>query len=171
MIDNKIEFKRFINERADIDELKIVKSLSTKFLNFLNKEETIERLKFFHTLGNSSQKIQDVFIGFLRELGFESEKKGLFKIYNSQLRPDYYKKLKKSGIILEVERGKTLKNNMDLLDIWKCHICKEANHLFLVIPKDISHTPNCFNYSSKRLGLFFLKENSINIDSLHIYGY
>ena len=44
------------------------------------------------------------------------EKKGLFKNYNSQLRPDYYKKLKKSGIILEVERGKTLKNNMDLLD-------------------------------------------------------
>ena len=64
-----------------------------------------------------------------------------------------------------------LKNNMDLLDVWKCHICKEANHLFLVIPKDVSHTPNCFNYSSKRLGLFFLKENYINIDSLTIYGY
>ena len=58
MIDNRIEFKRFVNKRADIDELKIVKSLSTKFLNFLNKEETIESLNFFHTLGNSSQKIQ-----------------------------------------------------------------------------------------------------------------
>ena len=39
------------------------------------------------------------------------------------------------------------------------------------IPKDVSHTSNCFNYSSKRLGLFFLKENYINIDSLTIYGY
>ena len=166
-----IEFKRFVNKKADPEELKIVKSLSKKFFLYLNKKETIEKLKSFHTLGNSSQKIQDVFINHLKELGFKSEKKGLFKNYNSQLRPDYYKKLKKSGIILEVERGKTLKNNMDLLDVWKCHICKEANHLFLVIPKDVSHTPNCFNYSSKRLGLFFLKENYINIDSLTIYGY
>ena len=166
-----IEFKRFVNKKADPEELKIVKSLSKKFFLYLNEKETVEKLKSFHTLGNSSQKIQDVFISHLKELGFESEKKGLFKNYNSQLRPDYYKKLKKSGIILEVERGKTLKNNMDLLDVWKCHICKEANHLFLVIPKDVSHTPNCFNYSSKRLGLFFLKENYINIDSLTIYGY
>jgi len=75
------------------------------------------------------------------------------------------------GIILEVERGKTIRNNMDLLDVWKCHICKEANHLFLVIPKEISHTPNCFKYSSKRLSSFFQKDNYINIDSLNIFGY
>jgi hypothetical protein len=30
--------------------------------------------------------------------------------------------------------GKALANNMDLLDLWKCHICREAHHLFLVVP-------------------------------------
>ena len=71
-----IEFKRFVNKKADPEELKIVKSLSKKFFLYLNKKETVEKLKSFHTLGNSSQKIQDVFISHLKELGFESEKKG-----------------------------------------------------------------------------------------------
>ena len=38
---------------------------------------------------------------------------------------------------MEVERGKTTTNNMDLLDIYKCHICEEANHLFLSHKKHI----------------------------------
>ena len=41
---------------------------------------------------------------------------------------------------MEVERGKTTTNNMDLLDIYKCHICEEANHLFLFVPIEVSHT-------------------------------
>ena len=52
-----IEFKRFVNKKADPEELKIVKSLSKKFFLYLNKKETVEKLKSFHTLGNSSQKI------------------------------------------------------------------------------------------------------------------
>ena len=64
-----IEFKRFVNKKADPEELKIVKSLSKKFFLYLNKKETVEKLKSFHTLGNSSQKIQDVFISHLKELG------------------------------------------------------------------------------------------------------
>ena len=166
-----IEISRFTNKKADADELKIVRKLSNKLFGYLNKEETFKKLKSLHTKGNSSQKIQDVIIYRLKELGFESEKKGLFKLYNSQLRPDYYKKLNKSGIIVEVERGKTLKNNMDLLDVWKCHICEEANHLFLIVPKEISHTPNCYSACRKRLGLFFIKRNYINIDSLTLFGY
>ena len=171
-----IEFKRFVNKKADPEELKIVKSLSKKFFLYLNKKETVEKLKSFHTLGNSSQKIQDVFISHLKELGFESEKKGLFKNYNSQLRPDYYKKLKKSGIILEVERGKTLKNNMDLLDVWKCHICKEANYLFLFVPKELRHnyemTPrNQYEKVKNRLESFFTDENYTNVRGLVIFGY
>ena len=45
-------------------------------------------------------------IEFCKDLGFESEKKRLFKHYN--LRPDYYKKTDDGGIILEVERGRTV---------------------------------------------------------------
>ncbi len=105
-------------------------------------------------------------------MGFQSEKKGLFKEYHTpNLRPDYYLKLDKGGILLEVERGKTIMNNMDLLDIWKCHICEEANHLFLVVPIQISHTPNCFNYVVRRLETFFKESNYINIDSVSIFGY
>ncbi len=167
----EIAFKCYENKNANISELKIVRSISNKFLFHLNKKETIKELENINVLGNKSQQIQGVFLDYLLSLGFQSEKQGLFKDYNSQLRPDYFKKLKKSGIILEVERGKTIRNNMDLLDVWKCHICKEANHLFLVIPKEISHTPNCFKYSSKRLSSFFQKDNYINIDSLNIFGY
>lgn len=46
----------------------------------------------------------------------------------------------KSGIILEVERGKTLMNNMDLLDMWKCHICEHARYLFSIVPKALLPT-------------------------------
>ena len=67
-----------------------------------------------------------------------SEKQGLFATYNAPgLRPDYYREVPehRTGIILEVERGKTTINNMDLLDLWKCHICAEAHHLFLLVPQ------------------------------------
>ena len=42
-----------------------------------------------------------------------------------------------TGIILEVERGKTTINNMDLLDFWKCHICAHADYLFLMVPTEL----------------------------------
>jgi hypothetical protein len=67
--------------------------------------------------------VQAVFLEQARELGFKDESKGLFKEYASALRPDYFMPLDGTGIILEVERGKTTINNMDLLDFWKCHIC------------------------------------------------
>jgi len=45
------------------------------------------------------------------------------------LRPDYFLKLDDTGILLEVERGKTTINNMDLLDFWKCHLCRNTAKL------------------------------------------
>ena len=55
--------------------------------------------------------------------------------YENKLRPDYYRPLETSGILLEVERGKTTTNNMDLLDFWKCHLCRHADYLFLMVPQ------------------------------------
>ena len=61
---------------------------------------------------------------------------------------------------------------MDLLDLWKCHICSEANHLFLIIPqRDEAKGLNVFNNVSKRMSSFFRKENYLNINSLVIFGY
>ena len=76
---------------------------------------------------------------------------------------------------MEVERGKTVLNNMDLLDVWKCHICESANYLFLIVPQ-MRHDgagklwptyPNVV----KRLQSFFVKNNYINIDAIFIFGY
>ena len=93
-------------------------------------------------------------------------KKGLFKDYKTRaLRPDYFKKLSNGGILMEVERGKTITNNMDLLDLWKCHICEEANHLFLIVPLAVSRTPNIYNYVGNRVDSFFKEKNYINVDS------
>jgi hypothetical protein len=109
-------------------------------------------------------------------LGFTSEKNGLFNNLSvKQLRPDYYRKLdNKSGIIMEVERGKTIANNMDLLDIWKCHICDEANFLFLIIP-NIRQTATgqniIFKTVERRMLTFFETENYTNVDGVFLIGY
>lgn len=127
--------------------------------------------------GNSSYKIQSVFSEFAASIGFTSEKKGLFKHYaTSGLRPDYYIKVEDSGILLEVERGKTIMNNMDLLDLWKCHICKEADYLFLMLPSKLAHnsnanTYNTFNKVVDRMSPFFLEGNYTNVHALFIFGY
>ena len=111
------------------------------------------------------------------ELGFTSEKKLLFSEYRvGGLRPDYYKPLSKGGILFEVERGKTIANNMDLLDVWKTHICKEANHLFLLVPNiRVSKNQNeakIFPSVKNRIETFFNENISpIDVDSVHLFGY
>ncbi len=66
-----------------------------------------------------------------------------------------------TGIIFEVEQGKTTINNMNLLDLWKCHICAEAHHLFLLVPQvlqqneDDPKVTRPFDYVRKRLPSFF----------------
>jgi len=126
-----------------------------------------------HKKGASSQDIQNVLLKLIEGKGFKSEKTGLFESYSTnQLRPDYFLKLNKTdGIIIEIERGKTTTNNMDMLDLWKSHICKEANHLFLIVPMEVNHTKRIFHNVCKRIGSFFEFENYINIDSVTIFGY
>ena len=66
-------------------------------------------------------------------------------------------------------------NNMDLLDLWKCHICPEAQYLFLMVPllrpdKDNRMT-KIFPRVLKRLAPFFREENYINVYALFLFGY
>ena len=76
---------------------------------------------------------------------------------------------------MEVERGKTLANNMDMLDIWKCHICNEANYLFLIVPQKRQTEKGAeniiFEKVMDRLDSFFQKNNYLNIDAVIIFGY
>lgn len=127
--------------------------------------------------GASSALIQNTFLEFARELGFVDESKGLFESYpNRALRPDYFLRLGESGILLEVERGKTTINNMDLLDFWKCHLCSAANYLFLLVPLRLIQNErmtarNEYATVVKRLSSFFVPRNYTNVRGLVVFGY
>ena len=169
----KIISKPGIENRSDY---KRAYRVAKRFIKHLNEEEIKSKVSKAHKLHAKSSEIQDILLPKSLELGFVSEKKGIFKDSTvSQLRPDYFLKIdSKSGIIMEVERGKTLANNMDLLDLWKCHICREANFLFLVVPnvrQNTNRTSNVFSAVVRRMNSFFTKDTYANVDAVFIFGY
>jgi hypothetical protein len=127
--------------------------------------------------GASSGEVQAVLFPIADELGFRDESKGLFKGYQSSaLRPDYFRPVGKTGILMEVERGKTTINNMDLLDFWKCHICEHASFLFLLVPRELrqnEHKASRREFASvaKRMESFFRPDNYTNVHGLILIGY
>ena len=154
-----------------------VSKLANSVFEILNKKSVKDAISKAHVFGASSHTIQKAILPQVLELGFSSEKKQLFSEYKvGGLRPDYYKPLSKGGILFEVERGKTIANNMDLLDVWKTHICKEANHLFLLVPnirvsKNLSES-KIFPSVKNRLETFFNENiSAIDVDSVHLFGY
>lgn len=154
-----------------------VRAIGIELLEYLNTPQNRKKLREANQPGNNSKLVQDVFLNKAIELGFISEKKGLFtNINNSQLRPDYYCRIGDSGIIIEVERGKTIMNNMDMLDMWKCHLCTSANHLFLFVPNNLKHNSrlkgyDCFKTVCDRMEFFYKRSNYNNVHSLWVYGY
>ncbi|NRD66226.1 hypothetical protein HRD49_31165 [Corallococcus exiguus] len=129
-----------------------------------------------HKLGGKSQDIQEILRPDLEALGFQSEKAGLFsQLKVSGLRPDFYRRLGRTGIIAEVERGKTIHNNMDLLDLWKCHICAEADFLFLIVPEarhsEDGKSIKAYEKARDRLATFFKPANYVNVDAVFLFGY
>ena len=154
-----------------------VKRLSSAVFEILNKKSVVKAISKAHVFGASSHTIQKAILPEMLELGFTSEKKLLFSEYKvGGLRPDYYKSLSKGGILFEVERGKTIANNMDLLDVWKTHICKEANHLFLLVPNiRVSKNQNeskIFPSVKNRIETFFNENiSAVDVDSVHLFGY
>ena len=167
----------FKKEIENTDEFILVNKIAQDLKSYLNSELIQNALFETHKFQAKSGDIQAIFVEKAKELGFETEKKGLFKDYPTPaLRPDYFMPLStKSGIIMEVERGKTVLNNMDLLDVWKCHICDKANYLFLIVPQMRHDGAGKLwaTYPSvvKRLQSFFIQSNYINIDSIFIFGY
>ena len=171
--DNK-DYCEFYKENISKKEIAEIRDIANKLNSHLKKKETIQLIKDKHIVEASSKVIQDIILPFATgELNFISEKKGLFNDY--RLRPDYYLKTSTSGILLEVERGKTITNNMDLLDLWKCHICEEAKYLFLIVPKIRVHRDgkktNIFPSVCKRIESFFVWGNYVNVNGVVIFGY
>lgn len=164
--------KQAINNK-DFDE---VQALACQLRDYLNEIDVIEKIKVVHKLNAKSQQIQGIFLNKLEELGFQSEKRGLFSGGNAAgLRPDYFCPIGDTGVILEVERGKTIANNMDLLDVWKCHICDYADYLFLIVPQERQRqsgtSQNIYTSVKNRVSTFFQEGKYINIEAVYLFGY
>ena len=173
-----IQFQKYVQHHTDASEIVKVTRIADLLLNYLNQSEVQEAIAIANKPGQSSSCVQAIFTEFAMALGFQREAKGLFANSSiTELRPDYYLSIgEKTGILLEVERGKTTMNNMDLLDFWKCHICESAHYLFLLVPKDLRQNSkplarNEFARVDRRLAPFFQPENHTNVLGLFLYGY
>ncbi|MGD0914541.1 MAG: hypothetical protein ABR928_21820 [Terracidiphilus sp.] len=134
------------------------------------------KLELVHKVNGKSQDVQKLIADELVRLKFMPEKRGLFSECEvPSLRPDLYLQLGKSGILVEVERGKTTANNMDFLDVWKCHICAHADFLFLIVPCERARTTGKptkeFERVKNRIGTFFKRGNYVNVEEVHLFGY
>jgi hypothetical protein len=157
-------------------EWSAVLAVADHLVTHLESVEVALQLAEANLPGNSSALVQEVFIAEAEELGFRSESRGLFAAYQSALRPDYFLPIGDTGIILEVERGKTTINNMDLLDFWKCHICEHASYLFLMVPTELRQNLTMsprreFATVSRRISTFFVPGNETNVRGAVLLGY
>lgn len=157
-------------------EWKRVAALADELHAHLSTDDALARIAAVNQPRQSSAAVQATFGEFVRELGFESEKVGLFGSDEFALRPDYFLKLNDTGILLEVERGKSTINNMDLLDFWKCHLCRHAHYLFLLVPLSLRQNPTMsprkeFATVARRMQSFFVPGNYTNVRGLCLFGY
>ena len=173
-----VRFQKYVQCQVDADEIAKVTKIADCLLDYLNQPDVQQAIALANQPGQSSSGVQNVFTEFAMALGFQSEAKGLFvNSFTTGLRPDYYLNIgEKTGILLEVERGKTTINNTDLLDFWKCHICESASYLFLLVPQELRQSSsasvrNEFANVERRLSPFFQPENYTNVLGLFLYGY
>ncbi len=173
-----IEFHSFQRLRTPvISQYENVLSVALSLKGILEEKSVSSAIESAHIFGASSLRIQEAITPCLESLGFASEKKGLFSDINVPgIRPDFYKEIPGGGIIVEVERGKTIANNMDLLDVWKTHICPSANHLFLLVPQirvtKAGARQKIYSTVLNRVGAFFAETTDpIDVESVHVFGY
>lgn len=166
--------------RADYADSEIyakVGDIAGRFRDHLDQRHPQALIAAANIPGNSSAFVQEAVLEAATPLGFVSEAKGLFGRYaTSALRPDYYLPIGDTGILLEVERGKTTINNMDLLDFWKCHLCEHANYLFLMVPQELRQNATMaprkeYAFVVRRLASFFAPGNYTNVHGLFVFGY
>ena len=172
-----MQFETLLREDcADTTECDEVRRIALALRAALDQEPARTLLLEANRPESSSHAVQDALLPAATALGFKSEVCGLFEGGIAGLRPDYYRPVGDSGILLEVERGKTTTNNMDLLDFWKCHICERAHYLFLFVPLELRHNPTMspkreFASVRRRLAPFFEPQNHTNVRGLALFGY
>lgn len=112
----------------------------------------------------------------MKNLGYGEELQGQYD--DLKLRPDFVKNIGSNGIILEVERGKTLDNNMDFLDFWKCHIHPRYSYLILLVPiwyksNSTDKSPKQLHFSTvcKHYSYFYRENNYTNVKGTVVIGY
>ena len=164
------------SQKVKQPEFEIAQKAAKEIFKYMSRENISKEINETHKVNAKSHQIQSIILPKCVELGMSSEKKGLFSSYaTAQLRPDYYLKINNTGLIMEVERGKTTTNNMDLLDIWKCHICEEADYLLLVVPivrqTNSGGRTKIYEHVIKRIGSFFHERNYVNVKGCFIIGY
>jgi hypothetical protein len=167
-------FREYYREDRNPIEYDRVREIAHSLLSYLTTSEVIEKIARVNVKNVHSREVQQCILDHATGLGFHDEKEGLFAGYEFLLRPDYYLSLSPGrGILLEIEKGRTLENNNDLLDLWKCHICTDAQYLFLIVPMQPVNTGerNVFSKVVKRMQPFFLRENYVGVYGLFIYGY
>jgi hypothetical protein len=176
-IEKEIRYKFFEREMlADSKNLIAVRELAQNVIKVLGRPDIRSAIQKVHKVGATSHAVQGTILHEMEDLGFSSERKGLFSNFKvSGIRPDYYSSIG-GGILFEVERGKTIANNMDILDVWKTHICKEARHLFLLVPEvratEKGSEQRIFNTVENRIAAFFGNDvKPIDVDSVHLFGY
>ena len=177
-MEQNIAVKTFERPGLEVSpNLLAVRRMREAVLKILTTEKATAAIADAHVFNASSHSIQAVLLDEMVDLGFSSEKKGLFADYAvKSIRPDYFLQIEGGGILFEVERGKTIANNMDLLDMWKTHICLEAKHLFLLVPQirvqGSGKKQIIFNSVTNRLESFFLPSaHPVDVDTVTIFGY
>lgn len=175
---DKIWRRDFVrDDLASSSEWSEIQDIATALVDHMNRPEVYEEVRQANVPGSKSQEIQDIIKKKTADLGFRDESKGLFAGYRTRgLTPDYYREVGCTGVILEVERGKTINNNMDFLDFWKCHICRVASFLILIVPVELRHNEKdpptrAFHAASNRLESFFITQNYTNVWGLVLLGY
>jgi len=177
-MENSESYRVFLrSDLVDSQNLNETLKTSRQVSEILKDQKVRRAIAEVHKFRASSHAVQKSILSQIESLGFVSEKKGLFGSYKvSGIRPDYFKSLSGGGILFEVERGKTIANNMDLLDVWKTHLCLEAKHLFLMVPNvrvtEKGGSQKIFNTVENRIETFFLSERKpIDVDTVHLFGY
>ena len=165
------------NRYASSDQWTKVKSIADQVESHLKTKKIRARIAEANQPGASSSDVQSVLLEHATSLGFRDEAEGLFRSYkNKRLRPDYFLDIGGTGVILEIERGKTNQNNMDFLDFWKCHICEHAHYLFLMVPEELRQNSGGsvfrpYDVTRSHLGSFFKPRNYTNVRGLVLFGY
>ncbi len=173
--DNHIPLKTFSLQNADavgvIETAKITEQLVDRIEEVFGSEGYLASVAH----GASSSVFQALVEPILASNGFSSEIG--HSVADASFKPDFVKNTEQYSIMVEVERGKTLDNNMDMLDMWKCHIHPSTRHLILMVPiwyEKQGNSPSCtstFSRVCRRMAPFFAEGNETNVHSLHIIGY